>query len=89
MALIVARKVLAAGAAAISADQVRVLLRRLQAEIATAAQGKELRKQARMALRDVVEPTELCDKEKTPELVLHDAVSTGVYLASPRGFEPL
>ena len=80
---------LAAGAAAISADQVPALLGRRHAEIATTAQDNELRNEARLALREVLEPIELCNQEKTPELVLHDAVSTGVNLASPRGFEPL
>ena len=39
--------------------------------------------------RKAVEPVEPCHKRKTPVLDMRCAVSTGVNLASPRGFEPL
>lgn len=79
------RHVLAESAASITADEVRELLQRLAGQITAAAQDSELRDEARMAMREVLERIELDPKEETPALVLHYAVSTGVNLASPRG----
>lgn len=80
-----ARQQAVAGADSITDDQVRLLLQRLLHEVTSAAQDSDLRIEARMALREVLERIELDPKEKTPALVLHYAVSTGVNVASPRG----
>lgn len=78
------RQAMAAGAAAITDDQVRALLQRLVAEITAAADDSDLRAEARLALHEVLERVEMQAHEKTPVLRLHYAISTGVNVASPR-----
>lgn len=79
-----ARQAIVTSAAAISEAEVRALLRRLLDELSATTCDADLRDQARLALREIVERIELDDKGKTPALCLHYAVSTGVNLASPR-----
>ena len=84
-----ARRAMTAGAASITEDQVRALLGQLLDAVAKAAEDSELRGQARMALREVLDRVEIDAAQTPPVLSLHCAVQTGDMVASPRGFEPL
>ena len=84
-----ARRVMTAGVASITEDQVRALLGQLLDAVAKAAEDSELRGQARMALREVLDRVEIDAAQNPPVLSLHCAVQTGDMVASPRGFEPL
>lgn len=75
----------AADACTITLEQIRALLGRLLREITTTA--GDLRDQARLALREIIERIELDPKEKAPVLRLHYAVDTGASMATPRAGE--
>lgn len=85
LADLTARRAMAAGAASITEDQVRGLLAQLLDSITRAADDSELRGQARMALREVLDRVEIDAAQKPPVLSLHYAVQTGDKVASPRG----
>lgn len=78
-----ARQSAAASATSITDDQVRALLRQLLNAITAAATGAELRDQARLALREVLDRV-VIEPGRPTRLQLHYAVQTGVNVASPR-----
>ena len=85
LADLTARRAMAAGAASITEDHVRGLLAQLLDSITRAADDSELRGQARMALREVLDRVEIDAAQNPPVLSLHYAVQTGDMVASPRG----